>query len=245
MSFFNAFKALLPSGKAFDITQNSLLRKFFKGLAYLPEDVRNETDLIFMDLFPDSTRAMDEWEKQFSVLFSDLQYGDTRRGILKSLWQANLGGQSLSYLQGLLQNVSPQIKLFENVPVKNPRDANAVFACMCGQKSSCCGNKKMSCGYKDGDSEFSPTVIRNDSDQLYDIPVDEDFWANYFFVAKNVVTNSRKEIIYCEKLILDSKWKPFIEYLILKVKPVQTGALVFIQYVDNYDQTRVRGRKNA
>lgn len=247
MSFFKALKLLFPTGKTFNLTQNNSLRRFVEGLSYLPDDIKHENELVYMDLFPESTRAMEEWEKQFSVLFADLQYGDTRRGILKSLWQVNIGGQDLNYLQSLLQNVSPEIKVFENIPVKNPRDSNAVYGCMCGQRASVCGNRRLICGYKDGDSEFTPTVIRNDSDQLYDIPVDTNFWENYFFVAKDVVRNTRNEIIYCQKLILDKKWKPFIEYLILKVKPVHTGALIFIQYKENYDLTNpnTRGRRHA
>lgn len=236
MSFFKSLKLLLPSGKAFDITQNSTVRRFFKGLSYLPEDIKRENELVFLDLFPETTRALEEWENQFSVLFADLQYGETRRGILKALWQVNIGGQDLKYLQGVLQNINKNIQVFENIPVKNPRDANAVFGCMCGQRQSVCGNKKLSCGYKYGDSEFTPTVIRNDSEQLYDIPIDVQYWQNYFFVAKNIVKNSRKEIIYCQKLQLDTKWKSFIEYLILKIKPVQMGALIFIQYIDGYDE---------
>lgn len=242
MSFFKSLKLLLPSGKAFDITQNSTVRRFFKGLSYLPEDVKRENELVFLDLFPETTRALEEWENQFSVLFADLQYGETRRGILKALWQVNIGGQDLKYLQGVLQNINKNIKVFENIPVKNPRDANAVFGCMCGQRQAVCGNKKLCCGYKDGDSEFTPTVIRNDSDQLYDIPIDVQYWQNYFFVAKNIVLNSRKEIIYCEKLYLDTKWKSFIEYLILKIKPVQMGALIFIQYIDGYDELSEKRR---
>lgn len=243
MSFFNSLKLLLPSGKAFDITQETKVRKFIRGLSVLPEDVKRENELVYMDLFPESTRAMEEWEKQFSVLFADLQYGDTRRGILKALWQVNIGGQDLKYLQAVLQNIDKKIKVFENVPIKNPRDANAVFGCMCGQRQSVCGNKKLCCGYKDGDSEFTPTVIRNDTDQLYDIPVDGLYWQNYFFVTKDVVRNSKNEIIYCQKLILDKKWKPFIEYLILKIKPVQMGALIFIQYEENYDETKNTRRR--
>lgn len=245
MSFFKSLKLLLPTGKAFDITQNTKIRKFIKGISFLPEDIKKENELVFMDLFPETTRVMEEWESQFAVLFSNLQYGDTRRGILKALWQVNIGGQDLKYLQGVLKNVSPKINVYENIPIKNPRDANAVFACMCGTKQAVCGNKKLCCGYKSGDSEFSPTVIRNDSDQLYDIPVDELYWQNYFFVAANVIRNSKKEIIYCQKLILDSKWKPFIEYLILKIKPVQMGALIFIQYIDGYDNLKSKaGRRN-
>ena len=73
MSFFKSLKLLLPSGKAFDITQNSTVRRFFKGLSYLPEDVKRENELVFLDLFPETIRALEEWENQFSVLFADLQ----------------------------------------------------------------------------------------------------------------------------------------------------------------------------
>lgn len=243
MSFFNAIKALFPRSKAFEMIQDSSLRKFVKGLSRLPDDVKANLESVYLDLFPESTRALEEWEKEFGVLFADEQYGDTRQGILKALWRSNTGGQTAEYLQGILQQVDNRILVIENVPVKNPRDANSVFACHCGFQSSVCGNKNMSCGFKVGDSEFVPAVLRNDSESVYDIPVDPIFWENYFFVCGGVVRNSRKEIVYCQKLVLDSKWKSYIEYLILKVKPVQTGALVFIQWVDGLDETRSRNRR--
>lgn len=245
MSFFSVLKLLFPSGKAFDLTQETTVKKLVRGLSHVADDVKAGNDLVYLDLFPDSTRALEEWENQFSVLFADEQYGDTRRGILKSLWQANSGGQDVKYLEGLLKNVSEDIMVVENSPVKNPRDANSVFGCMCGQGSSVCGNASLSCGYKKGDSEFVPSVIRNDTEGPYDVPVGEEFWENYFFVCKKVVKNNRQEIVYCQKLQLDAKWQKFIEYLILKVKPVQTGAVVFIEYVENLDESRMRGRKNG
>lgn len=244
MSFFSAIKTLFPHGKAWHMVQNTNLRQFVKGLSVLPDDCREEMEKVYLDLFPDTTRALSEWENQFAVLFASEQYGEQRAGILKALWKANEGGQTAQYLQALLQQVDKRIKVVENVPVKNPRDTNAVFACMCGQQSSVAGNRNLNCGYKAGDSEFEPTVIRNDSDAIYDIPVDETYWENYFFVCANVVRNSRKEIIYCQKLTIDSKWKPYIEYLILKIKPVQTGALIFIEYVDDYDADLTRARRN-
>ena len=232
MSFFKAFKALLPRSKAFNIIQNSQLRKLFEGLAVLPEDVRTEMEKVYMDLFPDSTRALTEWENQFQVLFANEQYGDTRKGFLKALWKANEGGQTAEYLQGLLQKVNPGIKIYENCPVKNPRDANAVFICMCNYQTMYCGSPTGMCGYKAGDSGFMPSVIINDSETAYDIPNETDYWENCFFVCASVVKNSRNEIIYCRKLSVNKIWKPYIEYLILKVKPVQTAAVIFIDWVD-------------
>ena len=238
MSFFKVFKLLFPRVKSFELVFETKLKKFIRGLSVLPEDVKTETEKVFLDLFPETTRAFDEWEKQFAVLFASEQYGENRVGILKALWKANSGGQSLEYIQGVLQSVIPEIKVFENNPIKNPRDANAVLSCMCGQKWSVCGNKKLSCGFKVGDENFVPAVIRNDSEQVYDIPVDEHYWRNYFFVAKDVVLNKRQEIVYCQKLTADAKWKSYVEYLILKMKPVHAGAIVFIEWKENYDATR-------
>lgn len=246
MSFFKVFKLLFPRVKSFELVFETNLKKFIRGLSVLSEDVKTETEKVFLDLFPETTRVFDEWEKQFAVLFAREQYGENRIGILKALWKANSGGQSLEYIQGVLQGVIPEIKVFENNPVKNPRDANSVFSCMCGQKWSVCGNKKLSCGFKVGDEKFVPAVIRNDSEQTYDIPVDNHYWENYFFVAKGVVLNKQQEIIYCQKLTADAKWKPYIEYLILKMKPVHTGCIVFIEWEENYDATRSqRSVKNA
>ena len=246
MSFFKVFKLLFPRVKSFELVFETKLKKFIRGLSVLPEDTKTETEKVFLDLFPETTRDFDEWEKQFAVLFASEQYGENRVGILKALWKANSGGQSLEYFQSVLQSVIPEIKVFENKPLKNPRDANAVLSCMCGQKWSVCGNKKLSCGFKVGDEKFVPAVIRNDREQTYNIPVDEHYWENYFFVAKDVVRNKRQEIIYCQKMTVDVKWKSYIEYMILKMKPVHTGVIVFIEWKENYDATRsLRSVKNA
>lgn len=233
MSFFQSIKTLLPRSKAFDITHDGNLRGFFKGLAYLPDDVRKKTEETFLDLFPDTTRALEEWENQFDVAFSNEIYGETRNAILKALWQANIGGQSLFYMQSLLKRVSNKLFVLENTPVVNPRDANAVFGCMCGLQLSCCGNKTANCGYKRGDSGFIPSILRNGTDVEYDIPNIPEYWENCFFVCGGAVRNSKNEIVYCQKLQLEEKWKTYIEYLILKVKPVQMTAIIFIEYVPN------------
>lgn len=243
MNFFDAVKALLPHGKAWRFAQNSTAEKFFRGLAALPEHLRSDMDSVYLDLFPDTTHALDEWEKQFAVQFAQEQYGDTYRGILSALWKSNNGGQSAQYLESLLQRVDARIKVVENNPIKNPRDANSVMAALCGQKIMLCGYKKALCSFRVGDEIFQPTVIRNDKETTYDIPVDTRFYEQYFFVCRNVVRNSRGEIIYCQKLQMDSKWRAYVEYLILKVKPAQTGALIFIEWIDGYDNLNPERRR--
>lgn len=246
MNFLKVFKLLFPRAKSFELVCENKFKKLVRGLTVLPEDEQKETEKVFLDLFPETTRAYEEWEKQFAVLFASEQYGANRAGILKALWSANAGGQSLSYIESVLQNVIPEIRVFENNPVKNPRDANAVFGCMCGQRWAVAGNRRLNCGFKVGDADFAPSVIRNNNEQTYDIPVDDKFWENYFFIAKDVVRNSRHEIVYCQKLTLDVKWKAYIEYLILKMKPVHTGVIIFIDWKENYDAEKMQRRiRNA
>lgn len=233
MSFFSAIKNLLPISKAFDIIHEKNLRSFFKGLSVMPDDVKKNNELVYSMIWPETTDALEEWELQFGVNFSDEKYLNVRSGVLKSLWQMSIGGQSLSYMAQLLKNLNSNINVYENIPVRNPVDSNSIYACMCGQQSSVCGNKKLSCGYMVGDSEFVPFVIKNDKESVYDIPFDASYWENYFFVCKNAVKNSRGQIIYCEKIILDVILKPFVEYIILKVKPVHMGGVLFVEYSDN------------
>lgn len=243
MSFFNSLKLLFPYGKAWTSDKNTAAYKFTKGISALPDDVRHETDKVYMNLFPETTEALEEWEKQFAVQFAAEQYGENRKGILAALWKSNEGGQSAQYLQECLQKVCPEISVIENVPVKNPRDANSVMASMCGNKNMRCGNKRARCAYRLGEEDFVPAVIRNDNEVVYDIPINTEYWENYFFVCKNVVRNSVGEIIYCQKLELDSLWKPYVEFLILKLKPAQTGALIFIKWVEGLDENKTRRRR--
>lgn len=111
---------------------------------------------------------------------------------------------------------------------------------MCGYQTMYAGSPTGCCGYKAGDSGFEPTVIINDNTTAYDIPNDKDYWENCFFVCGSVQRNTRNEIIFCRKILINRIWKPYIEYLILKIKPVQTAAIMFIEWTDTDDNTRRR-----
>lgn len=230
MSFFESMKLLFPRGKAFQMVKDGPLRRFVKGLSRLPEDIKRELDEVYLDLFPDTTRALKEWENQFATLFADEQYGGTRQEILKSLWQANQGGQSAQYLESLLQRIDKRILVVENVPIKNPRSSSSGITACCGHEDMFCGGGKSTCGYTIGNANFEPSVLRNDGEQVYDMPVDKKYWEQCFYVCGNVVRTDAGAILYFETLELDIKWRNYIEYLILKVKPVQMTAVIFIEW---------------
>lgn len=96
----NLIQHLLPRAKAWRIIVDKTLRRFFEGLAGFFGEVREFIDLVYLDLFPPSTRELSEWERQFALSTQ----GDeaTRRLRLAAAWAAQ-GGQSPDYIQTQIQ----------------------------------------------------------------------------------------------------------------------------------------------
>ncbi len=231
LGFFKVIKYLYPRSKAFRNIADNNFRKFLSGMAYGPDDVQEYLENIYGDLFPETTRELDKWEEQFGVVFAK-QYDETiRRKLLKSFWNINTGGQSTMYLQNILELISPDFKVIENLPVRDPRDSNAVYAAVNGNKLMVNGNKYAVNGRKLGDSSFIPSVLKNDKEGFYSLPSQSAYWANCFFICKSVIRNRYGAIMYVEKLQVEAKWKNFIEYIVLKIKPAHTTGILFVEYI--------------
>ena len=229
--FIAAIKELLPKSPAWNITHNTFLRKLFKGIAALPEELREEIELVYLDRFPETTRCPEKWEEIFTVIFKKVEL-EQRRNILSLLWSMNHGGQSLFFMQKVLQSIFPEIIVAENIPCTNPRQANIAYFAVCDNEIIVCGNDKACCDYHEGDETFIPTILRNDTAGPYSIPNDADYWAFCFFVCKNIVRNPRNEILYIEKLQIPIIFKNYIEYLILRIKPVHTIAVMAVEWIE-------------
>lgn len=228
--FFDAIKLLFPRSRAFNFTINSDKRKLIKAIAVLPEDIRHEMEQVYFDMFPETSRCIDDWEKVFAVVFSSKEL-EKQRSVIAALWRINKGGQSAIFLESMLRNIDANILIVENAPVSNPRQRSVTNVAVCGNKTLCCKNVKAVCGYRIGDENFSPSILRNDVSELYSIKNDPRFWAYCYFVCKRVVRNSKNEILYIEKLQIKKEFRNYIEYLILKIKPVHTVAVMFIEWV--------------
>ena len=100
MPFLRQFQHLLPDAKAWRITIDKTLRRLFVGLTIAPSDARDYIDDVYADLFPDTTRELDEWERQFGLTPAALEAD--RRLNLAAEWSAT-GGQSPRYIQDVLQ----------------------------------------------------------------------------------------------------------------------------------------------
>jgi hypothetical protein len=227
---FEAVKNLFPQGRAFSLFIDNQKRKLIKGLSVLPDNIRHEAELVYMDLFPDTTRFPEKWESVFAVLFQEDEM-EKRRDILDSLWKINNGGQSALFLQEMLQRIDQEILVVENIPLRNPRDSSVVQMMVCDAEIAVCENEAAVCDYRIGDESTIPTILQNDSSGLYSIPNNSQFWEFCVCVCNSVVLNSRNQIMYIEWLDIDRRWKNFIEYLILKLKPAEVTAVMFIRWV--------------
>lgn len=100
MPFFRQFQHLLPDGKAWRITVDKTLRRFFEGLTNAPSDSRDYVDDVYDDTFPATTRELPQWEKQFGIIAGSTDA--IRRANIAAEWAAT-GGQSPAYIQSILQ----------------------------------------------------------------------------------------------------------------------------------------------
>jgi hypothetical protein len=113
--FLRAIQHLLPRSTAWSLTKDKTIRKFFAGLAGYFDDAngpRIYADKILLDVFPSTARAtaLAEWEKQFGLV-PDANEA-VRRLALAAAWQAG-GGQSPSYIQGVLQTAGFSVYVHE------------------------------------------------------------------------------------------------------------------------------------
>ncbi|MCL2381362.1 MAG: hypothetical protein FWC64_07175 [Treponema sp.] len=227
--FFEAIKQLFPRSRAFELFANNSKRKFFKGLSALPEDIRKKAELAYFDLFPDTTRSPGKWEKVFALIFTEPEK-IKRRDILDSMWKTFAGDQSTSFLESMLQRIDPRIRVIENIPVSNPRHSSVVILSVCAHRIMRCGYTRAVCGYRIGHHNFIPTIIKNDATTEYNIPAETVYWENCFFICNSVVRNEHLNILHVNPLRLNAVWKNYVEYIILKIKPAHTTAIVFIDW---------------
>jgi hypothetical protein len=108
MSVFDVIRHLLPRARAWTVTVDKQLRQFIQGLAAgLESDgvfvgPKDFVDNVYLDLFPDTTRYLSDWESQFGITYTENLTEAQRRSRLAGVW-SETGGQSPSYIQNALQ----------------------------------------------------------------------------------------------------------------------------------------------
>jgi hypothetical protein len=154
MLFFRIIQHLLPTGEAWRTTVDKTLRKLFVGLSSVGGDAREFVDLVYLDLFPATTRELAEWERFYGLTPAASVTEEQRRLALAAEWRAT-GGQSPAYIQGVIQAAGFDVWIHEcwepgGPPwvARDPRDyvGDALAGSMqCGEPFAECGDPDAQC----------------------------------------------------------------------------------------------------
>lgn len=108
--WLEVYKHLLPSGIAWSITVDKMLRRFIDGLTELPADVKTYLDAVFLDLIPSTTTKVSRWLVQFNIVASGNEAQD--RQTLDGAWRLN-EYQSPKQIQDTIQAAGFDIYIHE------------------------------------------------------------------------------------------------------------------------------------
>ncbi|WNO24209.1 hypothetical protein Scuro_48 [Acinetobacter phage Scuro] len=237
------FKHLLPTGRAWSLTANKPLRKFFEALDPLTEGPKDQADAVYGEWLPSTTTSLSEWESQFG-LYSGRLTEAGRRSRLDAAWKNN-GGQSPAYIQEQLQlngfnvfvhewwepGTEASVGVNEQTPARNPLTVlNAQYAVTvpgvdCGEPLAQCGEEFAEAGNTLGGLVGYPLVNKfiYDSDEVgYTVPSDSQYWPFFMYVGgpnfgdiAEVPATRRYEF----------------EALLLKIRPAHLWIGVIVRYV--------------
>ena len=102
MGLINTIRHLLPRSTVWNIMFDRPFTRLVKGIAPTMDAARTDSDLVYLDLFPQTTRALDAWERQWSLPASSALTEQERRDRLEGEWRS-VGGQSPHYITTTLQ----------------------------------------------------------------------------------------------------------------------------------------------
>jgi hypothetical protein len=221
--FFRVFTHLLPNARAWRLTIDKPLRKFFEGLTITGSDIRLYFDLVFLDIFPATTRELSAWESQFALPASGLTEAQ-RRERLAATWKA-IGGQSPYYIQNALQDAGFDVYIHEwwepgnnleplGYPLVNKiYEMAADVVALCGEEEMQCGETTAVCNYYEAFKE---------SLRPYIIPDDSTKWP-YFLYIGGETFGQLAQIPYTRKDEFES--------LCLKICPAQQWLGIMVEYI--------------
>lgn len=91
------FDTLLPRSRAWNLVYDRVLRRFFHGLAILPQLVHNHIGSVLLEAFPQTTSYLNDWS------FTLGEWNELDADELEYDW-ADTGGQSPGYVEDLLHD---------------------------------------------------------------------------------------------------------------------------------------------
>ena len=238
------FKHLLPTSRAWSLTANKNLRRFFEALVgETIDEPKKFLGSAALDVFPQYTRDLNAWEAQFELSPVRALTDAQRRQRLAATW-SDSGGQSPAYLQGLLRTngfdvylhdwwvpgTEPSVGVEGVAEVRNPLTVinstyvTTVSGVDCGEELAACGEAFAECG-NFTDADGYPLVnkfVYDSADVGYTVPNDPQYWPFFMYVGgpnfgdvATVPVTRRYEF----------------EALLLKIRPAHLWIGVIVRYV--------------
>ena len=229
--FLRIFKYLLPRGsEAWTLTIDRYLRQWFEGMTTFLEDIKEYFDFVWLDIFPSSTTVLDMWENQFGLLDYGMSDAD-RRARLDAAWKS-LGGQSPSYIQGILQDAG--FDVYAAVGVKacaTSRDPTALLVSPSYPLVNLIPEVVTEYTVLSGEADSLSGVVGAQSgvfeqisfsQKVYTVPTDTDKWPYFLYIADSTFPTLAS---------VPAARRDEFETLLLKICPCHLWIGVMVNYV--------------
>ena len=256
--WFKVFKLLSPRSNAFLLFIQKKFTKFIEGLTALPADFRQYIDEIWLDIFPDTTRSIELWEKQWGIITPALDI-ETRRANVDTLWKLS-GGQDQPYIEATLRAAGFDVYVHENNPPVDPDNfLSGIFVLQAGGLNAYAGRQDAFAGRTGGEllvngpiltnvalilaiaggnNSFAGNINMNASyfeelttfDKTYQITDDPDLWPYFFFVGGTATRNASHELTAIDYAEIAPEREDEFKALLLKLKPAQSWAGLIINF---------------
>jgi hypothetical protein len=224
------FDILLSRSQAFCLSLDKNITKLFRGLEGIETDAKKYVDEVWLDIFPQTTRQLEEWELQFGIVESDIPLQE-RRDRLEARWKAR-GGQSPRYIQDTLQAAGFPVYIHEawDLPLTNPatfknpnlylRDGSdlVAFTCEAGELDAHCGEALAECG-----ETLNPRgyLLVNKVANPYVIPGSSTTWPYFLYIGAETFPNIAA---------VDATRRDEFEALCLQICPTQQWLGILVEY---------------
>ena len=202
------------------------------------ESERLRAEEVYSDYFPLTTRALDEFQNAFRFRFSDRFSEDEIRRALSALVRMRFANSTANDdgIGDVLREFVPECRISENTPMANAAGLCFAYRATCGNRNIVCGNRRAMCNWHIGDRSWVPTLLRADRAEGWNLPNEAEWWQMCFFVCKDEFRDGSGKFIAVKRLRVHEKWKDFIEFVILRLKPVRSIAIMFVEYVPDGEE---------
>lgn len=220
-------RRLLPRALAWRLALETKIRELFDGVSGAPEAARTFIDDVYDDMLPETTRSLEEWERQFGLFQRGTE--DARRSLLRAAWAAN-GGQSAPYIQAVLRAAGFDVYVHECWAAPNlaydPRNYTndpTIGTVQCGEVLAQCGEPDALC------NRFLANEVNYIVNQrlTYEappaIPTSPTKWPFFLYIGGPT---------FGDTAYVNPEDRAAFEDLLLRIRPLHLWIVTIVEYID-------------